>query len=578
MTSISGGAFSGCSSLTSITIPDSVTNIGEGAFYDCSSLTSIIIPDSVTSIWRSAFYGCTSLTIMCQTASKPNGWDSYWNDDCPVVWDCNNNNVADDGYVYAVIDGLRYGLKDNIAFVAEQPSNISEEIIVIPSSVEYNGATYSVTSIADYTFYNCSSLTSVTIPDSVTSIGSYAFWYCTSLTSITIPDSVTSIGYSAFEGCSSLTIYCEDANQPSGWYNSWNGDCPVVWDCNNNNVADDGYVYAVIEGLRYGLKDNIATVVRQPSNIPGDIVIPSSVEYNGTTYSVTSIGKYAFYGCSSLTSITIPDSVTSIGRFAFRDCSSLKGVYITDIAAWCAIDFGDSSSNSSANPLDYADNLYLNGELVTNLVIPEGVTSIGNYAFYGCSSLTSITIPDSVTSIGNYAFSYCTSLESITIGNGVTSIGDGAFASCTNLTSVTIGNSVTSIGDWAFSGCTGLTSITIPDSVTSIGIRTFSGCINIITATMPAIAIGYIPQDNLRTVTITSGESIGDGAFRYCSSLTSITIPYSVTFIGEGAFDSWNSSLKTVYYAGSEEDWQKIDIASSNSGLTDAEIIYNYGN
>ena len=188
--------------------------------------------------------------------------------------------------------------------------------------------------------------------------------------------------------------------------------------------------------------------------------------------SVTSIGEYAFYKCTSLTSITIPNSVTSIGNEAFSDCTNLTGVYITDLAAWCKISF----SSYQSNPLYYADNLYLNGDLVKNLVIPDSVTSIRYSAFYSCTNLTSITIPDSVTSIGWYAFYGCTSLTSVTIPNSVTSIGDYTFCECTSLTSVNIPNGVTSIRYSAFSGCTSLTSVIIPDSVTSIGEYAFRGC------------------------------------------------------------------------------------------------------
>ena len=219
--------------------------------------------------------------------------------------------------------------------------------------------------------------------------------------------------------------------------------------------------------------------------------------------SVTTIGDYVFYGCSSLTSITIPDSVTSIGEAAFSDCTSLtsitipdnlttvggyafigcgnlNAVYITDLVSWCNIDFinplTDGSVSLGANPLYYAKNLYLNGELVTDLVIPDGVNEIKLIAFAGCYSITNVTIPNSVTTIGDVAFYGCSSLTSVTIGDSVTTIGDSAFRSCSSLESVTIGDSVTTIGGGAFYDCSSLTSVTIPDSVTTIGEWAFYNC------------------------------------------------------------------------------------------------------
>ena len=270
--------------------------------------------------------------------------------------------------------------------------------------------------------------------------------------------------------------------------------------------------------------------------------------------SVTSIGRWAFGYCESLTSVTIPDSVTSIGSCAFYDCTGL-----------------------------------------TSITIPDSVTSIGNGAFYNCTGLTSVTIPDSVTSIGDEAFNNCTRLTSITVKEGnpnyssdeygvlfnkdktlliqypignkrtsytipdsVTSIGDWAFAQCTSLTSVTIGNSVTSIGEAAFWLCTSLTSVTIGNSVTSIGSSAFWCCTGLTSITIPD-----------------SVTSIGDYAFIYCTGLTRVTIPDSVTSIGDNAFISC-TSLTDVYYTGSKEDWNKISIGLYNGCLTNATIHYNY--
>ena len=243
----------------------------------------------------------------------------------------------------------------------------------------------------------------------------------------------------------------------------------------------------------------------------GEVVIPETVaSYSGEIYSVTSIRKYAFYACSGLTSITIPNSVASIGESAFRGCSGL-----------------------------------------TSIAIPS-VTSIEGVTFSGCSSLTSVTIPNSVTSIGFGAFSYCSGLTSVTIPDSVTSIGPDAFRGCSGLTSITIPNTVTSIEENAFRGCSGLTSVTIPNTVTSIGLCTFSGCSGLERISVEMGNLVFDSRDNCnaiietkesrlisgckKTVIPNTVTSIGESAFRGCSGLTSITIPNTVTSIGESAF------------------------------------------
>ncbi|MDY4512847.1 MAG: leucine-rich repeat protein [Paludibacteraceae bacterium] len=332
--------------------------------------------------------------------------------------------------------------------------------VVIPATVTYGDNTYSVTSIGESAFDDCSGLISITIPNSVTSIGSFAFLDCSGLTSVTIPNSVTSIGWRAFDGCSGLT-----KTNYTGDIAGWCGINFGGWGSNPTAYSHHLYINDV------EVKD---------------LVIPNSV---------TSIGVSAFYGCSGLTSVIIPNSVTSIGEDAFAGCSGLTSVTIpnsvTSIGGWTFSNCSDLTSivvESGNTTYDSRNGCNAIIETATNTlvvgcqstIIPNSVTSIGDGAFEGCSGLTSVTIPNSVTSIGRYAFAGCSDLTSVTIGSSVTSIGRYAFAGCSDLTSVTIGSSVTSIGEEAFYGCSGLTSVTIGNSVTSIGEEAFYGCTKLI--------------------------------------------------------------------------------------------------
>ena len=327
---IADKAFYCCTSLTSVTIPESVTIIGDEAFSRCSSLTSVTIPDSVTSIGECAFENT-----------------AYYN----------NSSNWDNGILY--IGNHLIKAKENVSGsveIKQGTKTIADDAFRGCTSLTSVTIPDSVTSIGEWAFYGCTSLTSVTIGNGVTSIYLYAFSGCTSLTSITIPDSVTSIGGGVFSGCTSLTSI---------------------------TIPDS------VTSIGYNAFDRCSSLT--------SVTIPSSI---------TSIGSGAFSRCTSLTSITIPDSVTSIGEGAFDGCNSIKTATINSTTAVSAF-----SGNTS----------------IENIIIGDSVTEIGNYAFKNCTSLTSVTIGNSVTSIGEDAFYGCRSLTSITIPDSVTYIDKKAF-------------------------------------------------------------------------------------------------------------------------------------------------------
>jgi hypothetical protein len=258
---------------------------------------------------------------------------------------------------------------------------------------------------------------------------------------------------------------------------------------------------------------------------------------------VTSIGDFAFDDCSSLTSIDIPDGVTSIGSAAFAGCSSLKSVHITDFSAWCKIAF----SNSSSNPLCYAEKFYLNNQELTELTIPADIKQIKNYAFCGYGNLKKVIINDGVTSIGVGAFYNCSSLTSIAIPEGVTSIGDFAFDDCSSLTSIAIPESVTSIGNYAFASCYSLKSVHITDLSAWCKITFSNSSSNPLNRTGVKL---YLNNEELTELTIPADiKLIKNYAFYGYKALTKVTMGEGVTSIGEWAFVSC-SSLTQVYCYG----------------------------
>ena len=625
VTSIGYDAFNGCSGLTEITIPNSVTTIGDDAFNGCTGLTEVnisdlsawskinfgnsnanplsyvhylklngtevtnlVIPNDVTSIGSYAFYGCTGLTSVTIPNSVNSIGEKTFEGCNKIVVVNSHNTTAPIGAPFDDVVKRSAVLNVPSSAIASYQStdgwkdfaNIREMAMNGNYDFEVDGIYYRIISLTDLTAevvakddtYNSYS-GEVVIPETVSyrnrefkviSIGAMTFSDCSELTSLTIPQTVTTVGKLALNGCTGLKSL-------------------IIADSNTDLVTNGNVDSLKVETLYLGRKASV------------DFKSLTDLKVITFAGGVTSINKDAFSGCTGLTTVTIGDSVTSIGERAFDDCIGLTEVNISDLSAWCKIDFADYD----ANPLYYAHHLKLNGTEVTNLVIPNDITEIKQYAFQGCTGLTSVTIGNSVTSIGHRAFVSCSNLTEVNITDLSAwckidfECNDSYPNPCysnplyyahhlklngTEVTNLVIPNDITEIKQYAFYGCTGLTEVTIGNSVTTIGKGAFNGCMLntlIIMDGVNPIDMGGNTFGGSPLASIYIGRTMTNvtSPFKGITSLSKVTLGRGMTSLQSGAFAGCTGIKELVIEGG--ESAITIDCKFNDSPIEKLHIGRN---
>ena len=483
---IGASAFEGCEALTTVTIGNSITSIGSSAFKSCTALTQVNIPNSVEEIESWAFYECTALE--------------------QVTIGDGVTTIGD--YVFANCTSLtRLTLGKSLANIGESPFSQCDAL----EQVTWNAVNFEDFSYAyEAPYFNNEHITSFVFGESVQHIPAYLCHDMVALTSVTIPANVQSMGDGVFQNCNALANLKVEANTPPTIQeNTFQGistslDITVPAGSEAAYQADPYWkkLFDLASGVLSGMcgehltwtlntADSLLTISGTGAMTEyGDFSTPvpwneyqTAIKTLTIEDGATSVADYAFSGCFVLAQVTLPASITYIGYETFNNCPALTAVhYAGDIAGWCGITFGSHASN----PLYYASKLYIGEDLITELVVPDGITEIKDYAFRGYSALTQITLPGSVTNIGYSVFEGCTALTQANLGEGVESIGISAFRDCTALTQVNLGDEVESIGNSAFNGCSALVQMTLPASVTDLGDKTFANCSALTTMTVLA--------------------------------------------------------------------------------------------